>query len=142
MSKHVVGRVEEIPAGSRKIIDIDGRSIGVFNIKGNFYAIRNRCPHAGASLCDGTITGLRQSDKPGQYQFSRDGEIIRCPWHGWEFDITTGQSWFDPSRVRVRPYTVTVESDISGYQPGPFQAETYSVEVEDSFIVVDLARRS
>ena len=142
MSKFIIGKVEEIPIGERKIVEINGRSIGVFNVNGEFYALLNRCPHAGAELCLGTITGLRQADKPGGYEYSRAGEIVRCPWHGWEFDIKTGQSWFDPNRVRVRPYRVTVESDVSGLQPGPFSAETYPVTIESSYIVVDLSRNT
>ena len=140
MSKHIVATIDEIPVGGRKIVDINGRSVGIFNINGEFFALHNRCPHAGAELCSGTITGLRLSNKPGEYEWDRPGEIVRCPWHGWEFDIKTGQSWFDPNKVRVRPYPVSVESDVSGYQPGPFEAETYPVAVEQSYVVVDLSR--
>ena len=139
MSKHIVATTDEIPPGSCKIVEIKGRSIGVFNVHGDYYALRNRCPHEGAPLCAGPVTGLRQADTPGNYKYSRAGEIIRCPWHGWEFDIKTGQSWFDPAKVRVRPYPVTVESDVSGYQLGPYEAETYPVSVENSYIVVDLS---
>ena len=142
MSKHVVATIDEIPVGGRKIVEIEGKSIGVFNIDGAFFALLNRCPHAGAELCTGTVTGLRRSEKPGEYVWDRSGEIVRCPWHGWEFDIKTGQSWFDPTKVRVRPYQVTVESDVSGLQPGPFEAETYPVSIEQSYIVIDLASRS
>ncbi|MEM7336703.1 MAG: Rieske (2Fe-2S) protein [Chloroflexota bacterium] len=140
MNKHIVATVDEIPIGGRKIMEINGRSIGIFNVNGEFFALLNRCPHAGAELCTGTVTGLRQSDAPGEYIWDREGEIVRCPWHGWEFDIKTGQSWFDPTRVRVRPYLVTVESDVSDYQPGPFMAESYPTTIEESFIVVDLSR--
>ena len=142
MTKHIVATVDEIPAGGHKIVDINGRSIGIFNLNGAFYALLNRCPHAGAPLCAGTVTGLRSAKKPGSYTWDRPGEIIRCPWHGWEFDIKTGQSWFDPARVRVRPYPVSVESDnidLSGYQPGPFEAETFPTSIEKQFIVVDLS---
>jgi len=143
MTKHIVARVDEIPIGGRKIVEINGRSIGLFNVNGEFFALLNRCPHEGAALCTGTVTGLRQAEKPGAYQWDRAGEIIRCPWHGWEFDIKTGQSWFDPSRVRVRPYPVHIESGTdeaqSGLQPGPFLAETYPATVEQSFVVVDLS---
>lgn len=141
MSKHIVARVNEIPAGGRKIVEINGRSIGIFNINGEFFALLNRCPHEGAELCTGTVTGLRQSEKPGEYQWNRPGEIVRCPWHGWEFDIKTGQSWFDPTKVRVRPYPATIESDVSGYQPGPFAAETFEIEVKEEYVVVDLGGR-
>ncbi|MEM7118162.1 MAG: Rieske (2Fe-2S) protein [Chloroflexota bacterium] len=140
MTKHIVAKADEIAVGERKIVEVNGRSIGIFNINGQFFALRNRCPHEGAELCTGTVTGLRRSDTPGHYQWDRAGEILRCPWHGWEFDIKTGQSWFDPSRVRVRPYAVSVEADVSGYQPGPFMAESYPTTVEASYIIVDLSR--
>lgn len=140
MSKHVVATVDEIPVGGRKIVEVNGRSIGIFNINGEYFALRNRCPHEGAELCTGTITGLRQSDKPGAYRWERVGEIVRCPWHGWEFDIKTGQSYFDPDGVRVRPYSVQVESEVSGVQLGPYTAETFPVTVEQSYVVVDLSR--
>ena len=57
----------------------------------------------------GRQSGVVTSSKPGEYTHSRSGEIIRCPWHGWEFDLRTGQSWFDPRAVRVRRYDVSVE---------------------------------
>ena len=47
---------------------------------------------------------------PGDYSYSRPGEMLRCPWHGWEYDIRTGQSWWDPGRTRVRSYDVTIEA--------------------------------
>ena len=87
------------------------------------------------------------ASSPGAYDYSRAGEILRCPWHGWEFDIRTGQSWCDPTHVRVRRYDVT----IAGQQPadgdaalqdgrarGPYVAETYAVTVERRQVVVDV----
>jgi 3-phenylpropionate/trans-cinnamate dioxygenase ferredoxin subunit len=109
MARYVVGTVDEIQPGTRKIVDAGGRSIGVFNVNGEFFAILNRCPHQAGPLCKGNTYGLINSDMPGQYEYSRPGEILRCPWHGWEFDIRTGQSWFDPVQVRVRRYDVTVQ---------------------------------
>jgi 3-phenylpropionate/trans-cinnamate dioxygenase ferredoxin subunit len=109
MARYVVGTVDEIRPGGRKIVEIGGRTVGVFNLGGEYFAILNRCPHQGGSLCSGRQTGLVTSSRPGEYTTSRPGEIIRCPWHGWEFDIRTGQSWFDPGAVRVRRYDVSVE---------------------------------
>src|SRR5918998_883492 len=108
MARHVVATVEEIPPGQRKIVEVSGRSIGIFNVRGEFFALRNRCPHQGGPLCLGSLEGLVQSTGPGEFIVSRLGEVLRCPWHGWEFDIRTGQSWFDPARVRVRRYEVLV----------------------------------
>jgi 3-phenylpropionate/trans-cinnamate dioxygenase ferredoxin subunit len=86
---------------------------------------------------------------PGEYTYTRRGEILRCPWHGWEFDVKTGQSWFDPVQTRVRAYPVTVETvEIDGkaegngaqqasadaqegLEKGPYTAETYEVTLEN-----------
>jgi nitrite reductase/ring-hydroxylating ferredoxin subunit len=107
--RYLVGRAEEIPPGSRKIVRVAGRSIGVFNVDGEFFAIRNRCPHQGAPLCEGKLWGALASDRPGSFQYESRKEILTCIWHGWEFSIRTGQSWCDPQRLRVRSYTVSVD---------------------------------
>ena len=104
MGRHIVARVLEIPPGERKIVEIGGRSIGVFNIDGEYFAIRNQCAHQGGPLCQGRLTGFLTSRVPGEYSYTRKGEFLRCPWHGWEFDIKTGQSWWNPATTRVRSY--------------------------------------
>lgn len=124
--KYEVCFADEVPAGSRKIVDVAGRSIGIFKIEDGYYAVRNACPHRGAPLCKGAIDGYVTGEKPGEFAFQRDGEILRCPWHGWEFDLKTGESVFNPHKVWVRKYEVSVE--------GPEEAdpgiETYPVSVE------------
>ena len=148
MARHVVATVAEIPPGQRKIVEVGGRSIGIFNVNGAFFALRNRCPHQGGPLCLGPLEGLVQSTGPGDYSVSRPGEVLRCPWHGWEFDIQTGQSWFDPTRVRVRRYEVSVESGgsighdrmsrLPRLEQGPYVAETYATAIEHSHVIVDV----
>ena len=102
MARHVIAPVAELPPGTRKFLTIDARPIAVFNIKGEFFGLMNRCPHQGAALCEGPLIGLAQSSDPGEIEYTKLGEIIRCPWHGWEFDIRTGQSYCDPKRFRVK----------------------------------------
>jgi nitrite reductase/ring-hydroxylating ferredoxin subunit len=155
MGKYVVAARDEIPAGGRKILEVAGRSIGVFNVNGEFFAVRNRCPHQGGALCDGLLWGFLESSGPGEYRYSRQGEVLRCPWHGWEYDIRTGQSYFDPEQVRVRSYEVSVAagSAILGavesedvpdgaagtrYLKGPYVAETYPVLIEKEYLLVEL----
>lgn len=139
MSKrHVVCTVDEIPPGSVRIVEVEGRSIGVYNVKGRFYGLRNVCPHQAAPLCKGEITGTNLPSRPGEYIAGRQGEIVRCPWHGWEFDITTGRSFFNPHRVRVKKYDVTVEAcphDASDEDPS---VETYRVSVQQDLVVLHL----
>jgi 3-phenylpropionate/trans-cinnamate dioxygenase ferredoxin subunit len=76
-----------------------------------------------------------QSDD-GHYNYTRRGEIIRCPWHAWEFDIRTGKSWCDPERVRARNYAVSVEKGATLVE-GPYVAETFRVSVENDYVVVE-----
>jgi nitrite reductase (NADH) small subunit len=90
------------------IANIAGRSIGVPNVAGVFYALRCICPHQQATLCEGPLTGTALPSVLGRYEYGRAGQILRCYWHGWEFDVTTGCSVFDPARCGVRTYRVTV----------------------------------
>lgn len=131
MGRHAVAAVAELPVGARKIVEVGGRSIGVFNVAGEFYALRNVCPHQGAPLCQGAITGTAAPCSPGEYSWEREGEIIVCPWHGWEFDIRTGRSLFNPFRTRVRSYPVSVE-------PADPRLETYPTSVEDGLIMLHI----
>jgi len=108
--RHVVCSAEELPAGTRRIVDLGGRSIGVFNVGGELYAVRNACPHKGAPLCEGTIGGTMLPSDPKEYVYGMEDRVLRCPWHGWEIDLATGRPVFDPDRARVRTYPVTVEA--------------------------------
>ena len=137
MARHIVGKVSDVPPGNRCIVEAEGRSIGVFNVHGSFFALRNSCPHQAAPLCLGAIKGMTMPSKPGEYIWARDGEILRCPWHGWEFDITTGRSIFNPHRMRVKAYDVTVEHEPSEL-PEDESVETYQVSVEDGWIILHL----
>jgi nitrite reductase/ring-hydroxylating ferredoxin subunit len=137
MPKHVVARVDEIAPGSRKRIIADGRAIVVFNLKGEFFALSDTCPHRGASLSGGKLTGLVQSNGPGEYAFSRDGEIVRCPWHAWEFDIRTGRSYCDPRRFRVTHYPAEIASG-SAIVEGAYTAETFKVAIDHDYLVIDV----
>src|SRR6185312_1923597 len=136
MPRHVVARAAEIPPGSRKLVQLGERSIVVFNIAGELFALSDKCPHKGGSLSKGKLTGLVESSTPGEYAYSRPGEIIRCPWHNWEFDVRTGRSWCDPKRMRLMNYAVTVEPGATLVE-GPYVAETFPVTVEDAYVVVE-----
>ena len=115
---------------------MNGRAIVVFNLGGEFFALNNRCPHRGGSLHLGIQTGLVESTEPGRYSYSRQGEMVKCPWHGWEFDIRTGQSWCEPTRVRVRHYPVSVQPG-TRLVAGPYVAEKVPVTVEGDYVVIE-----
>ena len=137
MSRHVVAPTSEIPQGGRKLFHVKGRPIAIFNIGNEFFGLLDRCPHQGGSLSAGIITGLLQSPEPGKYSYTRKGEIVRCPWHGWEFDIRTGQSYCDPARIKTRAYPVSTEPGTTVVK-GPYLAETVPVRVEEDYIVVEV----
>jgi nitrite reductase/ring-hydroxylating ferredoxin subunit len=137
MSRHVVAAASEIQPGAKKLVTVKGREIGIFNVDGEFFALANRCPHAGGPMCEGRIAPLVRSNGPGNYQLSRKGEFLRCPWHGWEFDIRTGQSWCDPDNLKIRQFKVAVEAG-EELVKGPYVAETFPVTVEQDYIIIDL----
>jgi len=88
---HYVGERGEFEETDRVLVDVDGREIGVFDLDGEFYALVNYCVHQGGPLCEGSVTGALTTDDDFELEYSRDGEILGCPWHGWEFDIRTGE---------------------------------------------------
>ena len=98
--KHLVAQSCEIAEGERKIVNVEGKSIGVFNIHGVFVAVLNVCPHELAPVCMGQLRGTALPSQPGEYLWGHEGEILACPWHGWEFDLTTGQCLTDKRKLR------------------------------------------
>ncbi len=137
MSRHVVASVAEVPPGTNKLVIAKDREIGIFNVAGTFYALANRCPHKGGPLCRGRITGLTLSSGPGDYRVIRNGEFLRCPWHGWEFEIATGQSFCDPKTMRIRQFEVAVAPG-EELVKGPYIAENFPVSVEQNYLVVEI----
>jgi nitrite reductase/ring-hydroxylating ferredoxin subunit len=151
--RYVVARAEEISEGERLIVEIGGREVGVFNIGGTFYALLHRCPHAGGPLCEGSLQHPIYADRPGDIKMDPDRVLLSCPWHGWLFDLDSGQSWWDPGRTKARRFPVEVtHGDVIADQlerqaatervPGPYVAEVYPVEVEDDYVVVTMRPRT
>jgi 3-phenylpropionate/trans-cinnamate dioxygenase ferredoxin subunit len=137
VAKYVVAQARDIAPGERKLVEVRGRKLVIFNLTGEFFAMSDRCPHQGGPLSKGHLTGFVSSSEPGSYCYSRKGEVIRCPWHSWEYDIRTGKSWCDPRRVRVRRFEVTVEAGARLVE-GPYVAETFPVSIEDEYLVVTM----
>jgi nitrite reductase/ring-hydroxylating ferredoxin subunit len=109
--RHRVGSIEEFPAGSARIVRVAGRSLGVFNIDGTFRAILNLCPHRFAPICEGPTGGTMLPSDPGELVYGLERRVIRCPWHGWEFDLMTGESLFGVDKRHLKMFPVTVEDD-------------------------------
>lgn len=95
--------------GGRIIIDVEGREIAVFNYNGDYYAVLNYCVHQSGPLCEGRLSGhMKVGDDGWDWEYDHDQKYISCPWHGWKFDITTGESVSD-KRYAVPTYEVTQE---------------------------------
>lgn len=117
----IVDRVEDFGPGQRRIVvPFRGRAgIGVFNVGGRYYALRNICPHKQGPLCMGRVSARivatappagRPLDAP-DHRLDEATTIIRCPWHTWEFDIATGRCLVDPA-MRVKTYPVAIEDGL------------------------------
>jgi nitrite reductase (NADH) small subunit len=98
------GEKRLVQGGRREVLLCRGRD-------GAFYAVGNICPHQGATLANGTLDGTSVADGVGHYAYGLDGQVLRCPWHGWEFDIKTGWALFGRESARIATYAVTVEDD-------------------------------
>ncbi len=107
----VVGRVADFPEGTHRVVSVDGREVGVFNIGGRLYGLLNRCAHQGGPLCAAKrTTGTLVADDEFRLRWALEGEIIACPWHGLEYHVPTGRC-LAFSHIRVRTFDVTVVGD-------------------------------
>lgn len=97
----------DLSPGQRRLVTVEGRQVGIFNVNGRYVALHNRCPHMGGNLCQGPVTGTTLPTDQSLFEYGREGEIIRCAWHGWEFDLLTGGCLVD-DRLRVRTYPVEI----------------------------------
>ena len=89
-----IASLADIPEGTGKTVELAGKKIALFNVGGKFYAIDNDCKHRGGPLGEGTL----------------DGATVTCPWHGWEYDVTTGTS-LDDANIKMGCYAVKLEGD-------------------------------
>jgi nitrite reductase (NADH) small subunit len=109
----VVGRLADFPEGTHRIVTVEGREVGVFNIGGRLYGLLNRCAHQGGPLCAARrTTGTLVADAAGGWRprWELDGEVVACPWHGLEYHVPTGRCLAYPHIV-VGRYEVSVEGD-------------------------------
>ena len=101
----------DLPAGSSVVVDALGKKIALFNVDGRVYAVDDRCPHRGGSLCRGRVSGTTLPSEPGEYRWGLEGRVITCPQHAWQFDLETGVSLFDSSK-HIRAYAVEVKDGV------------------------------
>ena len=105
---HYVASADEVAPGERVLIDVRGREIGVFNLDGEFAAVANYCVHQGGPIAEGTLTGgTLRANEALEVVYDESSRCLHCPWHGWEFDVQTGEHTA-PTRHRVPTYDVVV----------------------------------
>lgn len=93
MEKYVrVAKVEDLPPGKAMVVEVEGEKVALFNCDGEFYASSNVCLHKGGPIGEGKL----------------DGATVTCPWHGWQYDVTTGVNKKRPDKI-LATYEVRVE---------------------------------
>ena len=110
MAEKFVAKLSEFQDGDRRIVFVGDNEIGVFRHEGEFYAYSNFCLHQGGPACEGlTIAKVEERimpDKTSRGLYFSDSEMhFVCPWHGWEYDVTTGECAGD-RKLRLRKYDV------------------------------------
>jgi nitrite reductase/ring-hydroxylating ferredoxin subunit len=111
-SLEFVCRRDELNPGEMKAFTVGRTRIVLCRTQDSFAALRNICSHHGAALSGGRLGGTNlPCPVVGTYEFGRAGEIIRCPRHGYEFDIWTGRSLHNPEGDRVKAYRVVEQGD-------------------------------
>ncbi len=101
-----VAALDDLPPGERRILSARGKSIGVFNLGSRIVAVLNICPHALAPVCLGALGGTTLPSEPGEFIWGHENQILRCPWHGWEFDLKSGQCLTDRRRLKRYPVII------------------------------------
>ncbi len=107
-----VGHADEVPAGTCLQVEVAGRSLGIFRVGEQFRAVLNHCPHEGAPICQGIVRGTTLPSAPGTFRWGRENEILVCPWHGWEFALTSGQCLTDRRRLATFPTEIAADGSI------------------------------
>ena len=109
--KQVVGKVDDFVQGRCRAVRIGGRDYLIWRSGDQFYATRDACPHQGAPLEYAQLSGTMLPAEPKRLEYGMCDQVIRCPWHKWEFDVRTGEALFGTERRRLVTYPVSVEGD-------------------------------
>ena len=107
-----VGAVADFEDSVMRTVSASGRELTIVRWEERFYAIRNICPHMGARLSGGSVSPRIVCAHPLEpAEVDHDRPVLLCPWHGWTFDLFTGESFYDGTRHRLRSYPIVVEGD-------------------------------
>ncbi|NYD34085.1 Rieske 2Fe-2S domain-containing protein [Actinomycetospora corticicola] len=134
---------DELAPGEHRVVQVGRRSIGIFRVGDRYHALADHCPHQGGPLCRGRVAPVAVAPAPGEVALDPDRVFVACPWHGWEYDVTTGRSYVGPGDAPARsfPAEVVAVDPRTGRVPGPYVADTFDVSVENHVVVVDTTAR-
>ncbi len=111
-TEYVVARLDDLELHRIHRVEIEGREIGLVRTRNGVHAIGNRCPHQGAPICKGRVTGTMVASDADEYVYDHDGLVVQCPWHAYEFHIDTGRSVGGVVRGRVPVFAVSVRDGL------------------------------
>jgi nitrite reductase/ring-hydroxylating ferredoxin subunit len=109
MDTIAVGAEDSFADGKFVLIESGRHSIGVVRLRdGQYKAVRNWCPHKGAPICRGIVGGTWAPSAPGELTYERDGEVLVCPWHGFQYDLNNGKELYQDVPTQLRMFPVEV----------------------------------
>jgi len=106
---HLVTSVEALEEAKPALHMVEGRSIGIIKSNGEIFAVRNVCPHKRAPVCQGQLRGTMLPSDPDTFVFGMENQVLRCPWHGWEFDLASGKTLCEGLNRKLSYYPVTLK---------------------------------
>jgi nitrite reductase/ring-hydroxylating ferredoxin subunit len=106
-----IGPIESFVIDRPRTVEIEGRTLVIVRTPSGFFSLGNRCPHQGGPICHGRITGTMLPSAANEYVYGEDGQVVRCPWHGYEFSIRTGESIAGTVRGRIPVFEIEVRDN-------------------------------
>jgi nitrite reductase/ring-hydroxylating ferredoxin subunit len=106
---HHVIATSDLGVGDHVLVEIDGIEIAVYRTADGYHAVGNFCVHQGGPVCEGPVSGKLTENEDGRLQYDDREQVVRCPWHGWEFDIESGEHLARP-QYRLPTYDTMVEN--------------------------------
>ena len=117
-----LGPIDSFTPGEFKLIKVGRREIGIIRLADDrIFAVANHCPHRGAPICHGAVGGTLLPSHPDTLVYGMEDEVVRCPWHGYEFGLRTGECLFTGRSMRLRTYDVELRDgrlNLLGVPPG------------------------
>jgi len=102
-----VGPVDDFPMKRMRVLDIGARQVGIVRWGDRIFAVHNLCSHQGGPVCHGVLSGRLTSPRPGELTLDDSSPTLACPWHGWEFDLSTGTALLD-KKLRIRTFPARI----------------------------------